>query len=111
VEPVTPQPLARQSNAKAAWRNSAGKIIRAFIGPEVPVSDTVNPPAGMQVAAVEKFHQIGDAVITAYRDVAASALTTTLLEVLNEEFIRRKLLWPTLERSMDLVEPRTLGTK
>ena len=83
----------------------------AFIGPEVPVSDTANPPAGVKVAALEKFHTIGEAVITAYRDVAASALTTTLLAVLNEEFVRRKLLWPTLERSMGLLELRTLDSK
>jgi hypothetical protein len=58
---------------------SVGNIMPAFIGPEVPVSDTANPPAGVKVAALEKFHTIGEAVITAYRDVAASALTTTLL--------------------------------
>ena len=76
---------------------SVGNIVPAFIGPEVPVSDVANPPAGVKVANLEKFRAIGDALITAYRDVAASALSTTLLEVLNEEFVRRKVLWPTLE--------------
>jgi Helicase C-terminal domain/Type III restriction enzyme, res subunit len=90
---------------------SVGNIIPAFVGPEVPVSDTANPPAGVKVAALEKFQTVGEAVITAYRDVAASAITTTLLEVLNEEFVRRKLLWPTLERSMGLLELRTLESK
>jgi Type III restriction enzyme, res subunit/Helicase C-terminal domain len=90
---------------------SVDKIVPAFIGPEVSVSDVANPPAGVKVATLEKFRTIGDAIVTAYRDVASSALSTTLLEVLNEEFARRELLWPALERLMQLVELRSLNSK
>lgn len=90
---------------------SAVDITPVFIGPELVVSDAANPQAGVKVAALTKFRAIADMLQTAYRDIASTALSATLIEVTNEEFARRNLLLPVVIRAMDLIELKNLGAK
>jgi RAD3-like DEAD/DEAH box helicase len=90
---------------------SATDITPIFIGPEVTVSDVANPPVGVKVAKLDKFRTIADTLIVAYRDIASGALSTTLIEVINEEFAKRNLLWPVLISGLGFVELRSLTSK
>jgi hypothetical protein len=87
------------------------KIIPAFVGPEVSASGSANPPPKVKVAALEKFHAIGEILKTVYRDVAANALPLTVGPTVEEHFSKRGLLWPQLESALGLVELRELKSK
>jgi hypothetical protein len=86
-------------------------ITPIFIGPEVGVSDVANPPAGVKVASLQKFRAVADTLLVAYSDITTSALSTTLMEVINEELAKRELLWPVLLRNLELVELRGLASR
>ena len=83
-------------------------IIAGFVGPELPVSDSANPPEGVKLCTLERFHAIGETLKTAYRDIAASALPLTVGVMVAEEFEKRGLLWPVLRQSFGLIEMRGL---
>lgn len=87
------------------------KIISAFVGPEVAASGSANPPPKVKVAALEKFHAIGETLKTVYRDVATNALPLTVGPTVAEHFGQRGLLWPQIEAALGLVELRELKSK
>ena len=60
------------------------------------------------MANLENFHQIGETLKVAYRDIAANSLPLTLPQVVNDEFAKRKLLWPHVELLFKLRELRDL---
>jgi tetratricopeptide (TPR) repeat protein len=86
-----------------------GTITSGFIGPEVLASESANPAAGVKVANLGNFHKIGETLKVAYRDIAANSLPLTLPQIVNDEFAKRKLLWPHVELSFNLRELRDLG--
>jgi tetratricopeptide (TPR) repeat protein len=86
----------------------ADNIISGFVGPEVPVSGSANPPKGVKVACLEKFHAVGETLKVAYRDIAMGALPLTVGQVVNEEFEKRGLFWPQLKEVLKFVELREL---
>jgi hypothetical protein len=83
------------------------KVIPAFVGPEVAASGSANPPPEVKVAALEKFHAIGEIVKGVYRDIAANSLPLTVGATVAELFAKRGLLWPQLEKALKLVELRS----
>jgi hypothetical protein len=84
-------------------------ITCGFIGPEVPASESANPATGVKVANLGKFHNIGETLRVAYRDIAANSLPLTLPQIVNDEFAKRKLLWPLVELLFNLRELRDIG--
>jgi hypothetical protein len=84
------------------------KIIPAFVGPEVGASGSANPPPEVKVAALEKFHAIGEIMKGVYRDIAANSLPLTVGATAAEHFAKRGLLWPQLQKALKLVELRSL---
>jgi len=84
------------------------KIIPAFIGPEVAASESANPPPGVKVASLEKFHAIGETLKGVYRDIAKNSLPLTVGSIAAEHFTKRNLLWPQFEGAMKLLELRDL---
>ena len=86
-------------------------IIPGFVGPELPVSDSANPPEGVKLATLSKFHAIGETLKVAYRDIAATALPLNVGQVVAAEFDKRGLLWPGLKQSFGLIEMRDLKVK
>jgi hypothetical protein len=89
----------------------AKSIIAGFVGPELLVSDSANPPEGVKLAPLAKFHAIGETLKAAYRDIAANALPLTVGQIVAAEFEKRGLLWPALRRSFGLIEMRGLKGK
>lgn len=87
-------------------QTEAKKIIAGFVGPELLVSESANPPEGVMLGTLAKFQAIAETLKTAYRDIAANALPLTVGQAVAAEFERRGLLWPTLERSFDFIEMR-----
>ena len=86
-------------------------MIAGFVGPELPVSESANPPEGVKLSPLSRFHAIGETLKAAYRDIAASALPLTVGQVVAAEFEKRGLLWPALMDSLGLVEMRELKEK
>ena len=89
----------------------ATDITPGFIGPEVPCSDSANPPVGVKVVSLEKLHAIGETLKAAYRDIAATALPITLAHHVSDELSKRQLSWPVLERTLGLIELRDLEVR
>ncbi len=89
----------------------ARDIIAGFVGPELPVSKSANPPEGVKLATLARFHAIGETLKAAYRDIAATALPLTITQVVAAEFDKRGLLWPALGQSFSLIEMRSLKGK
>ena len=87
------------------------KMISGFVGPELPVSDSANPPEGVKLSTLTRFHAIGETLKVAYRDIAAGSLPLTVSQTVAEEFAKRDLLWPGLIKSFGLIEMRTLKVK
>ena len=87
------------------------KMISGFVGPELPVSDSANPPEGVKLSTLARFHAIGETLKVAYRDIAAGSLPLTVSQTVAEEFEKRGLLWPGLIKSFGLIETRTLKVK
>lgn len=83
-------------------------MIAGFVGPELAVSDSANPPEGVKLSTLARFHAIGETLKVAYRDIAASALPLTIGQVVSAEFEKRGLLWPGLRESFGLIEMRDL---
>ena len=86
-------------------------MIAGFVGPELPVSESANPPAGVKLSPLNRFHAIGETLKAAYRDIAANALPLTVGQVVAAEFEKRGLLWPALMESLGLIEMRELKEK
>ena len=86
-------------------------MISGFVGPELPVSDSANPPEGVKLSTLTRFHAIGETLKVAYRDIAAGSLPLTVSQTVAEEFAKRDLLWPGLIKSFGLIEMRTLKVK
>ena len=86
----------------------ATDIVAGFVGPEVPCSESANPPPGVKVVSLTKIQAISKTLISAYRDIAAAALPLSLAQTVATEFAKRELLWPVLEGTLDLVELREL---
>jgi hypothetical protein len=89
----------------------AKQIIAGFVGPELLVSESANPPKGVVLGTLAKFQAIAETLKVAYRDIATNALPLTVGQVVAAEFEKRGLLWPTLERSFDFIELRSLKEK
>ena len=86
-------------------------IIAGFVGPELPVSDSANPPEDVKLSTLARFHAVGETLKAAYRDIAAIALPLTVGQVAAAEFRKRRLLWPELRESFGLIEMRELKAK
>lgn len=91
--------------------SDAQGIIAGFVGPELPVSNSANPPEDVKLSKLDSFHAIGDTLKAAYRDIAAAALPLTVGQVVAAEFEKRGLLWPGLKQSFGLIEMRELKVK
>jgi hypothetical protein len=89
----------------------AKNIIAGFVGPELLVSESANPPKGVKLATLANFHSIGETLKAAYRDIATTALPLTVGQVVAAEFEKRGLLWPGLKVSFGLIEMRDLKVK
>jgi|SRR5882724_73346 len=87
----------------------AQNITCGFVGPEVPASQSANPADGVKVASLANFQKVGETLKVAYRDIAANSLPLTLPQIVNDEFAKRKLLWPHVELLVKLRELRDLG--
>ena len=86
-------------------------MIPGLVGPELPVSDSANPPEGVKLVTLAKFHAIGETLKVAYRDIVATALPLTIGQEVAAEFEKRGLLWPELQQLFGLIEMRGLKVK
>ncbi len=86
-------------------------MISGFVGPELPVSKSANPPEGLKLATLGSFFAIGETLKAAYRDIATTALPLTVDQLVAVEFKKRGLLWPVLKEAFGLIEMRDLKVK
>jgi hypothetical protein len=88
--------------------HDVGDIIAGFVGPELAVSDSANPPEDVKLATLARFHAVGATLKAAYRDIAATALPLNVGHLVATEFDKRRLLWPELKNLFCLIETREL---
>lgn len=78
------------------------EVVPVLIGPDLPCSGTANPAPEVRTAQLERFAEIGQILLDAYRDVAAVALPLNLSSVVAEQFGQRGLLWEKVLASLKL---------
>ena len=76
-------------------------IIPVFVGPSVPASADANPSPEMQVIELQQFHKIGQLLIAALQDVAASAIPLSLRQDVHKKLQERGLMYPDVLYSLD----------
>lgn len=78
------------------------KIIPIFVGPVCPASTSSSPSDDMMVTTLIEFKNLADRLISAYDDIAASAIPITLITQIDQILTERVLLWPNVVEQINL---------
>jgi len=106
--PYKKDDLGQMSDHVQWVRNSiqTKRIVTVFVGPDRPATRSANPPEGAMILPLENCNRVAKVVQEAYQNIAETAISSTLPSVIEEEFLKRKLLWPGLEKTLSLVSLR-----
>lgn len=106
--PYKKDDLGQMSDHVQWVRNSiqTKRIVTVFVGPDRPATRSTNPPEGAMILPLENCSRVANVLQEAWQNIAETAMTSTLPSVIEEEFQKRKLLWPNLEKTLSLVSLR-----
>ena len=82
--------------------HQVSEIIPVFVGPLLPASGEASPSPDMKVIELLQFEEIGQRLIGALQDVAATSLPLSLERNLHEAMMNRGLLYPDVFLSLDM---------
>jgi hypothetical protein len=84
------------------------RIIPCFVGPVVSASASANPAENMMVLPLARLHIIAQSTIAALHNVAGATIAKDLDSELDREYEKRGLLWPGLEKRLEMVSLKSL---
>lgn len=100
-----------QLNDHVQWvkdNTGSGNIIASFVGPVVGSTPTANPPEDFRVVSLKEFNHLAQLLISAFRDIASTALPITLRSIVSDIFKERNLMWPDCLDHMEIKYLRDL---
>ena len=76
-------------------------VIPVFVGPRLPVSKLANPTEDMRIVELHEFNELAEALVSALRDVADSAMPLSLEQRMFEVMKNRCRLSPEVFRTLN----------
>ena len=79
------------------------EIFPVFVGPLLPASSGASPTPAMKVVELRQFEDLGKRLVSSLQDAASQALPLNFGNVLYEVMRSRRLLYPQVLKSLDLI--------
>jgi hypothetical protein len=78
------------------------KIIPIFVGPICAATTSSSPSDDMMITTLSEFQNLSERLVSAYDDIAASAIPITLNNQIHKILTERNLLWPNIVEQINL---------